>query len=142
MRFQGFYGFPQVGRVGPMTLAKINSLIANGGWGDTYAPIMYSANISLGSSSATFNWTTNENATARVFYSTTPVTINEGDINYSGFAVVNGSTAFGSSVAGTSQLVTISGLQPNTKYYYMLVSTDVNGNVSVSAVNSTFITTN
>ncbi len=144
MRFQANYGFDQVGRVGPMTLAKINSLIANGGWGnnDTLSPMLYSANVSIGSNSATFNWTTNENATARVFYSTSPVTINEGDINSVGFAVVNGFTSLGSNVAATSQQVTLGGLQPNTKYYYMLVSTDASGNVSVSSVNSSFTTTN
>ena len=31
-RFQATYGFDQVGRVGPLTLNKINSLIVNGGW--------------------------------------------------------------------------------------------------------------
>lgn len=141
-RFQAAYGFSQVGRVGPMTLSKINSLIANGGWGDSLAPIMYSSTVNTGNNSATFNWSVNENSSARVFYSTNVVTINEGDINSAGFAVVNGNTAFGSNVAGTSQQVTISGLQPNTTYYYMLVSTDVNGNVSVSNVNNTFKTTN
>ena len=141
-RFQSNYGLSQVGRVGPLTLAKINSLIANGGWSSNVdAPIMYQSSINLGSNTVTLNWSTNENATARVFYSTSPVTINEGDINSVGFGVVSGNTAFSNNAAATSQQVTITGLTPNTIYYYMLVSTDTNGNVSVASVNNTFTTT-
>ena len=144
-RFQSNYGFAQVGRVGPLTLSKINSLINAGGWNnstDIFAPIMYSGNINIGNNSVTFNWSTNENATAKVFYGVNPITINEGDINSVGFGVINGNTASSNNVASTGQQVTINGLQPNTTYYYMLVSTDINGNVSVSSVNNTFITTN
>lgn len=143
-RFQANYGFQQVGRVGPLTLAKINSLMANGGWGnnDIFSPYMYQSSISIGSNMVTLTWSTNENATARVFYSTNPVTINEGDINSVGFGVVNGSVASSNNGASTSQQVSISGLIPNTRYYYMLVSTDTSGNVSLASVNSTFTTTN
>ena len=109
---------------------------------DNFAPIMYAAAMNMVNTTVTVNWATNENSTSKVFYSVNPVTINEGDINSVGFGVINGNTAFGSNYAGTSQQVIISGLQPNTRYYYMLVSTDVNGNVSVSYVNNTFITSN
>lgn len=139
-RFQATYGFNQVGRVGPLTMAKINSLIANGGWGDSLAPIMYSSTVNTGNNSATFSWSVNENSTAKVFYDTKPVVINEGDINSVGFGIVSGNTASDDNVARTSQQVVISGLQANTKYYYMLVSKDTNGNVSVSNVNNTFTT--
>jgi peptidoglycan hydrolase-like protein with peptidoglycan-binding domain len=141
-RFQAAYGFSQVGRVGPMTLSKINSLIVNGGWGDNLAPIMYSSTVNTGNNSATFSWSVNENSSARVFYDTKPVTIDEGDINSVGFRVVSGSAASDDSVVRTSQQVVITGLQANTTYYYMLVSKDTNGNVSVSNVNNTFKTTN
>ena len=39
MRFQALYGFDQVGRVGPVTRDKINTLIANGGWSLTTADV-------------------------------------------------------------------------------------------------------
>lgn len=143
-RFQADYGFSQVGRVGPLTLAKINSLIANGGWGnnDTLAPIIYQSSISTGRNTATFNWTVNENSVAKVYYDTKPVTINEGDINSVGFGIVSGSAASDDNIARTTQQVVISGLQANTTYYYILVSKDTAGNVSVSLVNKTFSTTN
>jgi peptidoglycan hydrolase-like protein with peptidoglycan-binding domain len=143
-RFQAAYGFSQVGRVGPLTLSKINSLIADGGWGnhDTLSPIMYQSFISTGKNTATFNWTVNENSVAKVYYDTKPVTINEGDINSVGFGIISGSAASDDNVARTTQQVIINGLQANTLYYYMLVSKDTSGNVSVSYVNNTFTTTN
>ena len=141
-RFQAAYGLSQVGNVGPLTMSKINSLIANGGWGDVFAPMLYSPTASIGRNSATFSWTTNENSVSEIFYSTSPVIINEGDINSKGFGVISGSTALNNNIAGISQQVVVNGLQANTTYYYMLVSTDVSGNVSVASVNNTFVTTN
>ena len=143
-RFQANYGFQQVGRVGPLTLSKINSLIVNGGWSqnDTLAPIMYQSSISIGRNMVTFNWSVNENSVAKVYYDTKPVVINEGDINSVGFGIVSGSAASDDNVARTTQQVVITGLQANTTYYYMLVSKDASGNVSISSVNNTFSTTN
>jgi peptidoglycan hydrolase-like protein with peptidoglycan-binding domain len=145
-RFQAAYGFSQVGRVGPLTLAKINSLIANGGWNmstaDINAPIMYQSSLNIGRNMATFNWSVNENSVAKVFYDTKPVVINEGDINSVGFGIISGSAASDDNISRTSQQVVINGLQANTVYYYMLVSKDISGNVSVSSVNNTFTTTN
>ncbi len=148
LRFQAAYGLGQVGRVGPQTLLKINGLINNGGWtgntssNDENAPMIYSVSQSVGSNYATFNWTTNEYAKAKVFYSLSPVTINEGDINSFGFALVSGSVASNDDQLRTSSQITINNLMPNTMYYYMVVSTDATGNVSVSNVNNTFRTTN
>jgi peptidoglycan hydrolase-like protein with peptidoglycan-binding domain len=144
-RFQANYGFDQVGRVGPMTLNKINSLIATGGWtntpvGDVSAPMIYSVSNTVSSNSASFSWTTNENATARVFFNTMPLVINEGDETSAGFALRAGQVAANDNIARSSQQVTLNGLTSNTLYYYMIVSTDTNGNVSVSNVNGTFRT--
>lgn len=140
-RFQGDNGLPQVGRVGPLTLEKINGLILNGGWNtDMYAPIMYQSTMNVGRDSASFSWSTNENATSKIFYSTSPVRMTEGDINSRGFGVVNGATANGSNALGLAQQATIYNLTPNTTYYYVLVSTDAAGNVSISNVNNTFRT--
>lgn len=144
-RFQTQYGIESVGRVGPLTMTKINNLIANGGWNgtaDISGPQFYTVNPSIGSNSATFSWTTNENATAKIFYYTDWITMNEGDINSVGFGSTNGWTATNDGIARTSQQVTINGLQPNTQYHYVIVSTDTSGNVSVWNPNTTFKTTN
>lgn len=141
-RFQAQYGLDQIGRVGPMTRDKINTLITQGGWvvSDISGPWIYSVAKSLTTTSATFTWNTNELATAKVFYSTNPITMNEGDINSVGFGATNGLTVGNDGIARASQQVTISNLSPNTKYYYVLVSTDLKGNVSVYGPNNVFYT--
>ena len=149
IRFQNTYGLAQVGRVGPQTITKVNDLIANGGWngvgpisnnGDINAPMIYSFNQNISNTSATMNWQTNENAKAKVFYSTYPVIINEGDINSYGFSLVSGSVASSDDQLRSNAQVIINNLMPNTMYYYMVVSTDAAGNVSVYNVNNTFRT--
>ena len=150
-RFQAYYGIVSAGtptstgygRVGPSTLAKMNELI-NGGVGaaDTSGPSLSSVSQSLSSNSATFSWNTNENATARIFYDTVPVQFNEGEINSSGFAARTGQVASSDGTLRSSHSVMITGLMPNTTYYYTLVSTDASGNVSVFGPNNTFRTTN
>jgi peptidoglycan hydrolase-like protein with peptidoglycan-binding domain len=144
VRFQNQYGIDPVGRVGPLTLGKINNIISSGGWtssaADISGPWIYSVNRSASSNTATFTWNTNELATGKIFYNTSPITMNEGDINSVGFGSTNGQTAVNDGVARMSQQVTLANLQPNTLYYYVIVSTDLAGNVSVWNPNTTFRT--
>lgn len=152
-RFQTLYGIVSsgsaastgYGRVGPSTRDKINSLINNGGWNnttssDTSGPYINSVSQTTSQNSATFTWNTNENATAKIFYSTIPVTMNEGDINSLGFGSTSGFTATNDNISRTSQQIIINGLSQNTTYYYTIVSTDLSGNVSVFGPNNTFRT--
>ena len=137
----GTPGTTGYGRVGPSTLARINQLMATG-WGnnptaDMSGPSIYSVAHTDGQTSHTFNWVTNENATARVFYDTAPVQFNEGQDDSSGFGARTGRVASTDSVTRTTHSVTLSGLMPNTLYYYTLVSTDATGNVSVDGPNNT-----
>lgn len=134
------------GRVGPSTQSAFNALINAGGWGgqtvstDVSGPSIYSVDVSKSNISATFNWNTNELASAKVFYNVNPITMNEGDINSVGFVSTNGSIATNDNMARTSQQVIINNLQPNTRYYYVIVSTDLAGNISVVGPNNTFVT--
>lgn len=124
MRFQARYGIEQVGRVGPITRAKLNEVMGVGGTplppntgGDVYAPIMSRGTISVQSTSATFEWVTNEPARHTVmystvwpfFYATAPYVV--------------------SASGGTAASVTLTGLQPNTMYHYVRESVDAFGNV-------------
>ena len=140
----GTAGTTGFGRVGPSTQSKINSLIGQGGWvvADMSGPAIFSLSNTASNNSATFIWNTDENASGKVFYSTSPVTMNEGDINSVGFGSTSGFTAVNDNVARLSQAVTLSNLQPNTTYYYVVVATDTKGNVSVINPNSTFRTNN
>lgn len=139
-RFQGEHNLSQVGRVGPQTREALNLLIDNGGSTDVSGPALYNVNQNITQNSATFSWNTNENATAKIFYSTNYVGFNEGDINSVGFGLTSGNIAVNDNLSRMNQQVTINNLQPNTTYYYVLVSTDLSGNVSLYGPNNTFRT--
>lgn len=142
LRFQATYGIAQVGRVGPVTMDKINSLISSGGWvtADVTGPQFYNVARSQSSNSATFSFNTNENTTSYVAYGTSPLMFNEGDINSNGFGAIGGYSANSSSGMSYAHSVTLSNLQPNTVYYYTIIATDAKGNVSVVGPNSAFRT--
>jgi peptidoglycan hydrolase-like protein with peptidoglycan-binding domain len=153
-RFQAFYGIVSsgtaattgYGRVGPSTMAKMNALIAAGGGtgggstSDIAAPYISSVQVTPSSTSATVTWFTNEASTDRLYFDTTPIRFNEGDINSNGFLVLTGQSGATSIDLATSHSGTMSGLSPNTTYYYLIVSKDIVGNVSVSLPGATFRT--
>jgi peptidoglycan hydrolase-like protein with peptidoglycan-binding domain len=150
-RLQAYYGIVSsgspsttgYGRVGPSTLAKINALIATGGvsvGGDTSAPYISGTLVAATSNGAVISWNTNELATGRVYYSTSPITFNEGDINSTGFVVTSGQSASFDTTTRLNHSASIGGLAPNTTYYYLIVVTDPSGNVSISLPGATFRT--
>jgi Putative peptidoglycan binding domain len=144
MRFQAFYGFDQVGRVGPITREKINNLIITGGWTltsfDVSGPAFYNVTRGQNVNSATFTFNTNENTMARVVYSTSQLRFNEGDINSNGFGAIGGLSANSISAMSTSHSITIPNLQANTLYYYTIIASDSAGNISVVGPNNTLRT--
>lgn len=146
-KFQATYGLDQVGRVGPLTRDKINSIINAGGWTSNtpvtstgLSPYIYSVGRNVTQNSFTVSWNTNELASGKVFYSISPVSMNEGDINSVGFGATSGFTATNDNLARLTQQVSLVNLQPNTTYYYVVVATDLDGNVSVWNPNTTFRT--
>lgn len=141
-RFQAEYGFAQVGRVGPITLEKINSLIATGGWttADISGPAFYNVNRNDSNTSTTFTFNTNENTNAKVVYNTSPLMFNEGDINSNGFGAIGGYAVNSFSNMGTAHTITVTNLLPNTVYYYTIIATDATGNVSVVGPNNAYRT--
>lgn len=143
-KFQAQYGFDQVGRVGPVTRDKINSLIVNGGWtlasSDVSGPAFYNVTRGQNTNSATFTFNTDENTIARVVFNTSPLMFNEGDINSNGFGAIGGYAASSYNNMMTSHSVTITNLLPNTVYYYTIIATDKSGNVSVVGPNNIFRT--
>ena len=140
MNFQNAYGISQVGRVGPQTLAKINSLIASGvgltgvgGFGNnTISPTIYSsANlVSRSNTSATFSWSTSEPTKSVVYYSTAPFQLIEATTNFARPTIMGGLTTQQTGTLQVNQSVTIQNLQPNTTYYYMVEAADADGNFS------------
>lgn len=148
-RFQAFYGIVSsgtpastgYGRVGPMTLAKINLLISGGSTSvDVTGPSFFNIVQTQSSSNAVISFNTDKNTMARVVYSTTPLSFTEGDINSNGFGAIGGTTINSTSGLSTSHSITISNLRPSTTYYYTVIATDAAGNASVIGPNNAFRT--
>ena len=121
-RFQAKNGLESVGRVGPITLSVLTSQMSIGGIGgsdDVSAPVLMPETVVTGKNSATFNWYTGEPSFARVMYG------NSWPFMFAGAPSVSGTGGL-----STYQTVTVSGLAPNTRYYYVLESTDQSGNVN------------
>lgn len=137
-QFQIAYGIQSVGWVGPQTLTKINEVINAGRGIDIYAPTIYNPSVSKTNTSASFSWSTNENALGKVFFSTTPFYLAEATGMFTGPTISNGFVMTANNYA-MSQNITVSGLSPNTTYYYIIESIDESNNVTVTNT-STLIT--
>lgn len=152
INFQLRNEIPAVGRIGPMTLPIINLQIATGmypGMGayaantgiytgaDTIAPTINGLSVFNSKNTANVSWNTSESATGVVYYSSSPLVLSERMTSVG----VSGNTAVTDNSLRTSQSVAMSGLQPNTTYYYLIYTTDQSGNVTVSWP-STFRTIN
>ena len=131
-QFQIAYNLPPVGRVGPLTLATMNSVIAAGRGIDISAPII-NTNVGLqrSNTSATITWSANEFARGKIYYSTTPLQLAEAVGSFTEPSIMGGALNMQSLTAQTNQSIILPNLQPSTTYYYMIVATDLSGNVSV-----------
>lgn len=119
------------GRVGPQTIARINSL--SGSADQTYwdsSPTLTSPTVQYGSTSATFTWNTNEPTQGQVYYDTILLHLNEAtgprqQPYVSGAYVTDNSGQM-------SHSITIRNLQPNTVYYFLTRAVDDVGNMNMT----------
>lgn len=105
--------------------------------GSLQAPVISSVGITSTRDSATVNWGTNELARGVLYYSSSPLVTFERTNSVD----VSGNTAQTDTAPRVAQSVRVSGLQPNTTYYYLVYATDQDGLVSVTWPN-TFRTAN
>ncbi len=133
--FQARNGIATVGRVGPVTMAAINSQMN----GDNTSPTFNSLNITTSSNSVTMNWNTNKNASAIVYYSTSPLSMIEASPTTG--VTIGGSSLLVHTDLQTSHVATLNSLTPNTTYYYVLYVRDGAGNENITWP-STFKTSN
>jgi len=103
------------GRVGPLTLAAVSG---TGGpdMGDVSAPIIYPAAVAVTNNSATISWVTSEAAYSRVMYATgwPFLYASAPSVSAQGFTLVPS--------------VALTGLSPNTTYFFVRESMDSTGN--------------
>ncbi len=138
-RFQTRNGISPVGRIGPATLPVLNfQMSAAGGVSNsTPAPTIGNVAINVSRNVAVINWNTDELARGVVYYSTSPLGIYERTNSVD----VTGNSVMSDASFRNSQSVSTQALQPNTTYYYLIYTTDQDGNVSVTWP-STFKTSN
>ena len=131
--FQIGYGLPPVGRVGPATLNVINTIMRSGRGIDVSAPMIHTRTIATTtvSGAAILGWQTDENATAKVFYSTTPMVAFESTTAKTEPTFIGGSVMTDLSFS-TVKSIRLDNLLRNQVYYYVLESIDASGNVSVT----------
>ncbi|PIP87070.1 hypothetical protein COW81_02160 [Candidatus Campbellbacteria bacterium CG22_combo_CG10-13_8_21_14_all_36_13] len=121
------------GRVGPQTMARINSLL-----GSVYTPpvsVDASPQLSIPvvqytNTTATFTWVTNEITNGHLYWSASPLQFNEAT-GPRQLPYVSGTLATDAGGFQTSHSVTVSNLQPNTTYYYLVRSVDSVGNMGM-----------
>ncbi len=127
------------GRVGPITLVKLQSLMGSGTVQVNASPVIYNLSIQKGSTSATLTWNTNVPTQGQVYYDVVPLASNEAtgprQLPYvSGTPVID--------VSGqTSHSISVTNLKPNTTYYFLTRSVDNMGNMSMTWPSS-FVTSN
>ncbi|MDO8571911.1 MAG: peptidoglycan-binding protein [bacterium] len=136
-RFQTRNGIVSVGRVGPVTLAALNAKMGNvsNAVGDVYAPALTSVNLTVGNTVATVNWTTSSPSRGKMFYSLFPIrlsnTFEQTGINFVE-PYISGTLASYDGGERTFQTATVSGLSPDTTYYYLVEALDASNNVSIT----------
>src|SRR3989344_6422380 len=124
--FQVRNGISAVGRVGPITLAAINSQMS----GDNWSPAINSLNISPSNTSANFSWNTNENSSAVIYFSTSPLSMIEASPTTG--VTIGGSSLLVHTDLRISHTATLASLSPNTTYFYVVYVRDGSGNETVT----------
>ncbi|KKW43277.1 MAG: Muramoyl-pentapeptide carboxypeptidase [Parcubacteria group bacterium GW2011_GWB1_57_6] len=131
IQFQLQNNLPPVGRVGPLTRAKLNAIINSGAVTiDVDSPMMSNVAVATNPTTATISWTTNEPAIGKVHWSTGALVMSEAtapktEPTTSGFVLAESSP-------GLNHSLVVSGLGSRQTYYYNLTSLDTSQNVSVT----------
>lgn len=139
INFQNRNGIDPVGRIGPATLPVLNAQMNGAVMSNGTAPAIYNVSVGMNQNTATVAWNTGENASALIYYSTSPLMLTEASA--SSDVTVSGTSMVVHTDQRTAHSANITGLQSNTTYYYLIYSRDASGNASVTWP-ATFHTTN
>ncbi len=130
------------GRVGPMTMARINSLNAGNGtasWDPV--PFLSVPSVNVSNNSATVSWNTNEATLGQMFYDTAILRGNEETGDHQ-LPYVSGTLVSDNGGYKINHSVTITNLVPNTIYYFLVRSIDSGSNMSMTWPSVSFRTAN
>lgn len=118
------------GRVGPTTMARLNSLMGGNTVSMDQSPSLSATSVQHGSTNATLSWNTDKATQGQVYYNTVPLVFNEATGPRQQPYV---SGAFSTDNGGqTIHSITIQNLTPNTTYYFLTRAVDSAGNMSMT----------
>lgn len=126
------------GRVGPMTLARLNQLMG-GEQASDIVPVLSMPTVQSGRTDATITWTTNELTQGQVYIDTASIRADEATGPHQQ-PYISG-TVTQDSTMSNNHSVKFTGLQPNTTYYYLVRAIDRDGNISINWPPVSFHTT-
>lgn len=129
-QFQLAYNLPPVGAVGPLTLAKMNAMIAGGEELDVSSPEITDRDVKIDGDDVTLTWKTNESARAKLFYSTAP--LSQFETSASQTEPIISGAVWTSNDFSRSKEASLKDLEDNTTYYYVIEAIDASGNVRVT----------
>ena len=132
--FQVRNGIANVGRVGPQTMAAINAQMGGVSVLDKTAPTIGTVVISAINVGATFTWNTNENSSAIIYYSTSPISLIEASATSA--VTVGGTSLLVHTDLRSTHSASLTGLSANTTYYYVVYVRDGAGNESITMQNT------
>jgi len=136
-QYQIAYDVSPVGRVGPITLAKIAQVQASGLGIDISAATISGVNVVRTGASAQINWTTNKATHGTLYYSTSPLWVTDGVLSHAPVTIWgNTPQSVSTTGSGNSQSITLNNLQLNVPYYYFIEVADATGNVSITLPSS------
>jgi hypothetical protein len=114
-------------------MVALNILMGSGGsqtsW-DT-VPVLSTPLVQYSNTTATFTWTTNEPTRGQVYWDTTPLRADEATGPRQD-PYVSGALALDAGGLQTNHTVTISNLQANTVYYYLVRGIDNGENLTMT----------
>jgi peptidoglycan hydrolase-like protein with peptidoglycan-binding domain len=119
------------GRVGPLTMARINALLGGGSpitWDAT--PVLTNPTVQVTNTTVTIAWISNEQTQGQVYWSASPLVFYEAN-GPRQQPYVSGTLALDAGGSQTNHTVTVSNLQANTVYYYLVRGVDNGGNMSM-----------
>lgn len=129
----GSPGTTGYGRVGPLTMSRINSLLGGDpiiNYGDA-SPILSNPIVQVSNTSVTITWVTNIATQGQVYWNNIPLQFNEAT-GPRQQPYVSGTLALDAGGLQTNHTVVISNLQPNTVYYYLVRGVDSVGDMSMT----------
>jgi peptidoglycan hydrolase-like protein with peptidoglycan-binding domain len=130
-KFQTKNGLASVGRVGPQTLALINTRMGSGSTGP--GGVLPITNVSVNTTSSSMpilSWNTSGNTSSVIYYSTSPLVMTESSPT-SG-VVISGSSMIGNSDYTTAHQASVAGLASSTTYNYVIYTRDAAGNENIT----------